>query len=85
MKFQGFLSKEEWPPSSPDLNPMDFSIWSILQEKACSKPHRNVESLKKSLVKEWANIPQEKLRISVEAVPLRLKAVIRKKGGYIEG
>ena len=35
----GFLSKEEWPPSSPDLNPMDFSIWSILQEKACSKPH----------------------------------------------
>ena len=84
-EIPGFLSKEEWPPSSPDLNPMDFSIWSILQEKACSKPHRNVESLKKSLVKEWANIPQEKLRISVEAVPLRLKAVIRKKGGYIEG
>ena len=22
-----FISKEEWPPSSPDLNPLDYSIW----------------------------------------------------------
>jgi hypothetical protein len=24
-----FMHKLEWPPSSPDLNPMDFSIWGI--------------------------------------------------------
>jgi hypothetical protein len=24
--FSAFWSKEMWPPSSPDLNPMDFSI-----------------------------------------------------------
>ena len=23
-----FITKEEWPPYSPDLNPMDYSIWS---------------------------------------------------------
>ena len=34
-----FWSKEMWPPCSPDLNPMDFSIWSILEAKACSKVH----------------------------------------------
>ena len=79
-----FISKEEWPPSSPDLNPLDFCVWSILEAKACSKPHRNIESLKASVVKEWANIPQETLRIAVEAVPKRLNAIIRKKGGYIE-
>ena len=27
-----FITKEDWPPSSPDLNPMDFSIWSILEK-----------------------------------------------------
>ena len=27
-----FLSKEEWPPSSSDLNPLDFSMWSILEK-----------------------------------------------------
>ena len=25
-EIPGCLSNEEWPPSSPDLNPMDFSI-----------------------------------------------------------
>ena len=27
--FKGFWEKELWPPSSPDLNPMDFGLWSI--------------------------------------------------------
>jgi hypothetical protein len=25
-QFYGFLGQDTWPPSSPDLNPMDFSI-----------------------------------------------------------
>uniref|UniRef100_A0A0K2TPG8 Uncharacterized protein n=1 Tax=Lepeophtheirus salmonis TaxID=72036 RepID=A0A0K2TPG8_LEPSM len=25
-KFQGILKKNMWPSSSPDLNPMDFSM-----------------------------------------------------------
>ena len=31
----------DWPPNSPDLNPLDYSVWSILEEKACAKPHPN--------------------------------------------
>ena len=23
----------EWPPNSPDLNPLDYSVWSILEKK----------------------------------------------------
>ena len=79
-----FISKEEWPPSSPDLNPMDYSLWSILEANACSTSHKSIESLKTSLSREWAKIPQEKLRAAVESVPKRLRAVIKKKGGYIE-
>ena len=40
-----------WPPSSTDLNDMDFPMWEILARKACEKPHANVESLK--LKKAW--------------------------------
>ncbi|KAI6648714.1 hypothetical protein LOD99_7940 [Oopsacas minuta] len=79
-----FISKEEWPPSSPDLNPMDFSLWSILETNACTTSHKSIKSLKTSLPREWAKIPQEKLRAAVESVPKRLRAVIKKKGGYIE-
>ena len=28
-----FIPPDLWPPNSPDLNPVDYSIWSILQEK----------------------------------------------------
>ena len=70
--FLDFISKEEWLPSSPDLNPMDFSIWSILGTKACAKSHSSVETLKKSLLREWVKIPQDTLRTAVEAFPERL-------------
>ncbi|KAI6652482.1 MhmaT1 transposase [Oopsacas minuta] len=30
-----FITKVEWPPSSPDPNPLDFSLWSILESRAC--------------------------------------------------
>ncbi|KAI6660612.1 hypothetical protein LOD99_10389 [Oopsacas minuta] len=82
--ISGFLSKEEWPPSSPDLNPMDFSIWAILGAKACAKSHNNLDSLKRSLAKEWEKIPQEVLRAAVESFPTRLRSVVKNKGGYIE-
>uniref|UniRef100_A0A915ED33 Tc1-like transposase DDE domain-containing protein n=1 Tax=Ditylenchus dipsaci TaxID=166011 RepID=A0A915ED33_9BILA len=39
----------EWPPNSPDSNQMDYSVWSMLEEKACKTPHPNVEYLKRAL------------------------------------
>jgi len=27
-----FIEPENWPPSSPDLNPMDYCIWGALQQ-----------------------------------------------------
>ena len=27
-----FIKKDQWPPMSPDLNPMDYAIWPALKE-----------------------------------------------------
>jgi len=27
-----FIPPTLWPPNSPNLNPVDYSIWSVLQE-----------------------------------------------------
>lgn len=35
---EGFGGMDTWPPSSPDLNPLDFSLWSILESRAFAKP-----------------------------------------------
>uniref|UniRef100_A0A914ECA4 Transposase n=1 Tax=Acrobeloides nanus TaxID=290746 RepID=A0A914ECA4_9BILA len=47
----------EWPPNSPDLNPLDYVVWSILEEKACAKPHKNVKFLKRALKKRGMKSP----------------------------
>uniref|UniRef100_A0A914DZ28 DDE-1 domain-containing protein n=1 Tax=Acrobeloides nanus TaxID=290746 RepID=A0A914DZ28_9BILA len=74
----------EWPPNSLDLNPLDYSVWSILEEKACVKPHPNVESLKRALKKAWNEITLETLIKIVDNFPKRLKACMDAKGGHFE-
>ena len=79
-----FWSKEMWPPCSPDLNPMDFSVWSILESKACKKIHHTVDDLKRSLRRAWNEIPQEQPCAASEGVRKRLEAVIECNGGHFE-
>ena len=67
-----FIKKDEWPPYSPDLNPMDYSVWSILESRVCTKSHKSIDSLKRKLKEEWEKIPQEVLRAIVEALPGRI-------------
>lgn len=82
--FPGFWSKEVWPPSSPDLNPMDFCVWSVLEADACASSHVSVEALKSSLEKAWAKMSQETLRKAAEGFRGRLERVIQARGGHIE-
>ncbi|KAF2344732.1 hypothetical protein FHG87_024512 [Trinorchestia longiramus] len=79
-----FISKDVWPSKSPDLNPLDFSIWSVLEARVSATPHTSLESLKAKLQREWKSIPQEQIRAACDAFVNRLKAAVRKKGGYIE-
>jgi hypothetical protein len=82
--FPAFLTKLDWPPSSPDLNPLDYCLWSVLEEKACRDPHPNLEALKRSLTKVWEEIPQKTVRAAVNAFRGRVEGVIQEDGGHIE-
>jgi transposase len=79
-----FITRDEWPPYSPDLNPLDYSVWSILEEKACAKPHQTVESLKRALRKAWNEISVDTLRGVVDNFSKRLKKCIDANGGHFE-
>ena len=80
-----FIPEEEWPASSPDLNPLDYILWSHLGSKACATPHSNLDSLKAALIREWDEIDDALLRPVIDAFPKRLRAVVRAKGGPIDG
>lgn len=83
-KVPRFISPSEWPSYSPDINPMDFAIWSILESKCCSTRQVSVETLKRRLHKEWMKIPQNQIRDSCISFRHRLERVIKARGGYIE-
>uniref|UniRef100_A0A914CUL4 Transposase n=1 Tax=Acrobeloides nanus TaxID=290746 RepID=A0A914CUL4_9BILA len=75
--------KSEWP-YSPDLNPLDYAIWGYLEAKACEKPHKSINSLKKAIKKAWDEMFDEMVARVVKSWPGRLQACIDAEGGYIE-
>ena len=79
-----FISKDEWSSASPVLKPLDYSIWSKLEQKVCCKPHTSRENLKKALLREWDRFPMESIRTAIENWRPRLQACVKAKGGHFE-
>ena len=82
--FKSFWTKELWPPSSPDLNPMDFGIWYILEQKACTSSHKSVVALKNKLTKSLSEIDENTIRATCDQIIPRLRKVITQKVCYFE-
>lgn len=80
----GFISTAQWPPKSPDLNPLDYCAWGILESKIGTKKYQSVDHLKQALRREWSKIPQSHFRAACDGFVGRLKAVIRAKGAQFE-
>lgn len=79
-----FWDKSIWPPSSPDLNPLDFSIWASVQTEASKVQHPNLKSLKKAVTKAWNNLSQECIIKTCFRFRSRVQAVIDADGGLFE-
>ena len=68
----------------PDLNPLDFSVWSWLEEEACNKNHKSLKALKKSWIKTWAKMSQSYLRVTCESVKNPLERLIEAGGRHFK-
>ena len=79
-----FISKEEWPSSSPDFNPLDFGIWGYLESKVSATHHKSLEALKTKLMKAWSKMPQDMIRDSCRSFSRRFQLVIDSNGKHIE-
>lgn len=79
-----FIAHEDWPSSSPDLNPLDYAIWQVIEEKACAKPHTNLDSLKRAIVKTVTELDMTTVRAAIDDWPRRLKACVQAQGGHFE-
>lgn len=79
-----FIPPNLWPPNSPDLNPVDYSIWSLLQEKVYRSRIDNVAELKMRLIDEWARFDQSIVDAAIDQWHRRLSACVRVSGAHFE-
>ena len=72
-----FISPDLWPPNSPDLNPVDYRIWGLMQQGLYKTPVRDTIDLKKRLVDTWASIPQCVVDETVDQWTARIRACVK--------
>ena len=85
-KTPDFIKKDQWPPQSPDLNPMDYSIWDSLSEKVYKGRNKKFteEELKQRITECWEEITLDEIRKSIGAWKKRLRTVFQQEGGPID-
>ena len=83
-KTPAFISPTLWPPNSPDLNPVDYKIWGVLQERVYRVRIHDVDHLKRRLVEEWAQFDQTIIDDAIKQWRQRLRACVRAEGGHFE-
>jgi len=47
-----FIPPTLWPPNNPDLNPVDYAVWGILQDHVCKSEIKDVEELRQRIQEE---------------------------------
>ncbi|KAJ8954851.1 hypothetical protein NQ318_023415 [Aromia moschata] len=62
----------------------EFSIWSTLEGRACVKPHKSLEAVKRSLRREWDRLSPEEVRGAAENFRKRLVLCRDAQVGHFE-
>jgi len=57
-----FISSQEWTPHSPDLNPLEYSVWDILQElvyEGRHEPFANLKDFQNVIRDKWHDVDDQ--------------------------
>ena len=68
-----------WTPLSPDLKPLDYTIWSVLEKKTKATSHPNIGSLKSAIEEERNKMPEEFILKASKSFQRLVDAIIEKK------
>ena len=79
--------EHEWPPNSPDSNPLDFHIWGLYAGEISSL-HTEADKQDRTDNRAGSHLERLATRASIKKAVLafrkRLQACIRANGGHLE-
>ena len=67
------ISKNLWPPRSPDLTPADFLLWGPLNSKVYKNTPRTIEQLKDAIRQKTEAVNVDTLRIIFQNLQKRIQ------------
>ena len=73
----------DWPPYSPDLNPIE-NFWGWLKGEVMKDNPRSVEELQTSLRRNWEKLTVDSLENYAHSLLERIDLCIEKKGARID-
>jgi hypothetical protein len=80
-----FIEPNLWPPCSPDLNSIDYFVWSQLEKAVYDRTRiRDINQRKERITECWNQLPQGQIASAIGHRRRRLQMVANKNGGYIE-
>ena len=83
MKHQ-LSSCQHWPPTSPDLNPVDYKVWSVLQEQVYKVKVNEVDELHQRIQTGWDEFDQRVIDKAIKRWHTHLRACVEAKGSQFE-
>jgi len=72
-----------WPPDSPDLNPVDYKIWGLMQDCVYQTTIHDVDKPKQHLIAVWADMKQSVINKAIDEWCSRLTACVHAKGDIL--
>ncbi|GFU53060.1 DDE_3 domain-containing protein [Trichonephila clavipes] len=71
------ITRMDWPAYSPDLNTIEH-VWNMLGRRIAARqlPPICLPELRRALLDEWCNIPQDQIDNLILSMPRRCKACI---------
>jgi len=81
-----FIPPTLWLPDSPDLNPVDYKVWLVLQEQVYKVKVNDVDELRQRIQTVSDELDQHRPIIVKEIKQwcTRLRACVEAKGGHFE-
>ena len=70
-------------PPSPDLKPLEYFVWSYVENINNMTSHNTKASLIAAIRRVFAELPPALVEKACSQFPIRIEAVIEAEGGYI--
>jgi len=77
-----FIPPQLWPPNSPYLNPVDYSMWGTLQQKVYETRIADLDDHKHRLRTEWSKLDHAIIAAAIQQWRRRLSACVTAGGGH---